>query len=184
MSTSSQSVYRQVLGADFNLLAAELQRFHSMAGRVELAGRFSVQGPHSTAGRLVSALFALPKTAAETPFRFELVADARQETWRRHFPGRSMVSRMQAGSGVLVERFGPISFYFRLETSGGQLHMLLQAVTVFGLRSPRLLMPKVWAHEIGADGRLHFAVSAHLPGVGLLAEYRGFLEIEREEAAA
>ncbi len=182
MTTSSQSVYRQVLGADFHLLAAELQRFHSMAGRVELAGRFSVKGPRSPAGRLVSALFALPKTAAEAPFRFELVADARQETWRRHFPGRSMVSRMQAGPGMLVERFGPISFYFRLKGSDGQLDMLLHTVTVFGIRAPRRLMPTVSAHETGADGRLHFAVSAHLPLVGLLAEYRGYLEIEREGA--
>lgn len=182
MTTSSHSVYRQVLGADFNELATELQRFHSLAGRVELAGRFSVKGPRSPAGRLVSALFALPKTAAESPFTFVLDASAHQETWHRRFPGRSMVSRMQAGRGLLVERFGPISFYFRLQADGGQLHMLLQAVTVFGIRSPRMLMPKVSAHEIGEDGRLHFAVSAHLPLVGLLAEYRGFLEIEREGA--
>jgi hypothetical protein len=183
MTTSPQSVYRQVLGADFNLLATELQRFHSMAGRVELTGRFSVKGPHSAAGRLVSALFALPRTAAETSFKFELDANARQETWRRHFPGRSMVSRMRAGPGMLVERFGPIHFYFRLKADDGQLNMLLQSVTIFGIRSPKFLMPKVMAHEAGADGKLHFSVSAHLPVVGLLAEYRGYLEIEQEEAA-
>ncbi|MDB5935969.1 MAG: hypothetical protein JWQ01_3313 [Massilia sp.] len=181
MTTPLQSVYRQVLGADFNLLASELQRFHSMAGRVELTGRFSVKGPHSAAGRLVSALFALPKAAAETSFRFELDANARQETWQRHFPGRSMVSRMQPGPGMLVERFGPIRFYFRLKADDGQLIMLLQSVTVMGIRSPRLLMPKVSAHETGADGKLHFWVSAHLPVVGLLAEYRGYLEIEDQE---
>ncbi len=182
MTTSVQSVYRQVMGADFHLLSAELQRFHSMAGRIELAGRFRVQGPDSVAGRLVSALFALPKTAAEASFKFELDADARQETWRRHFPGRSMVSRMRAGQGMLVERFGPIRFYFRLKASDGQLSMLLQSVTVLGVPAPRLLMPTVSAHESGADGRLHFAVSAHLPVVGLLAEYRGYLEIGQLEA--
>lgn len=32
MTTSSQSVKRQVMGADFHLLARELQQFHSMAG--------------------------------------------------------------------------------------------------------------------------------------------------------
>ncbi|WP_426175714.1 DUF4166 domain-containing protein [Massilia sp. TWR1-2-2] len=177
MTTPAQSVYRQVLGADFNLLAVELQRFHSMAGRALLTGKFSVQGPDNHAGRLVSALFTLPKAASEAPFKFELDANARQETWRRHFPGRSMVSRMHAGPGMLVERFGPISFYFRLKTSDGQLSMLLQSVTVLGVPSPRFLMPKVSARESGADGRLHFSVSAHLPVVGLLAEYRGYLEL-------
>ena len=184
MTNSFQSVYRQVLGHDFHLLASELQRFHSMQGRVELSGRFTVQGPHSAAGRLMSAMFALPKTTVETAFKFELHAGSRQETWRRHFPGRLMVSRMRAGAGVLVERFGPINFHFRLQADQGQLNMLLQSVTVFGIPSPKFLMPTVRAQETGAQGKLHFSVSAHLPLVGLLAEYRGYLDIEREELAA
>lgn len=184
MTPSSHSVFRQVLGPDFNLLASELQRFHSLAGRFELSGKLTVKGPHSIAGRLMSAMFALPKTTTETNFKFELEASAKQEIWRRHFPGRLMVSKMRVGAGVLVERFGPIEFHFRLQADQGQLNMLLQSVTVFGIPSPRLLMPKMRAQETGAQGKLHFSVSAHLPLVGLLAEYRGYLDIEREELAA
>jgi hypothetical protein len=184
MSESTHSVYRQVLGHDFHLLASELQRFHSMQGQVELSGRFTVKGPHSAAGRVMSAMFALPKTTAETPFKFELDAGAAQETWRRHFPGRLMVSKMRVGAGVLVERFGPINFHFRLQADQGQLNMLLQSVTVFGIRAPKFMTPTVMAQETGAQGKLHFSVSAHLPLVGLLAEYRGYLDIEREGVAA
>lgn len=184
MTTPAHSVYRQVLGTDFHLLAPELQRFHSIAGRVELSGKLSVKGPRGAAGRLMSALFALPKATAETSFKFELDADARQETWRRHFPGRLMVSNMRVGAGMLVERFGPINFHFHLKADNGQLNMLLQSVTVFGVRSPRFLMPTVLARETGAHGKLHFSVSAHLPLVGLLAEYRGYLDLGREELAA
>jgi hypothetical protein len=182
MSAASQSVYRQVLGHDFQLLAAELQRFHSMQGRVELSGRCTVKGPHSAAGRAMSAMFALPKTTAETPFKFVLEAGAAQETWRRHFPGRSMVSKMRVGAGVLVERFGPVSFHFRLQADQGRLNMLLQSVTLFGIRAPKFMMPIVMAQETGDQGKLHFRVSAHLPLVGLLAEYRGCLDIEHAVA--
>lgn len=184
MTAPPHSVYRQVLGTDFHLLAPELQRFHSMAGRFELSGKCSIKGPHSAAGRLVSAMFALPKATAETSFKFELDADAVQETWRRHFPGRLMASTMRAGAGMLVERFGPVNFHFRLELDDGRLNMLLQSVTVFGIRAPKLLMPVVLAQEIGAHGKLHFSVSAQLPLVGRLAEYRGYLDIEREELTA
>ncbi|MET0857288.1 MAG: DUF4166 domain-containing protein [Telluria sp.] len=184
MTTSSDSVFRQVLGPDFNLLAAELQRFHSLAGRFELTGKLTVKGPHSIAGRLVCAMFALPQTTTESNFRFELDAGAKQETWRRHFPGRLMVSKMRVGADVLVERFGPINFHFRLQADQGQLNMLLQSVTVFGIPSPRFLMPTMRAQETGAQGKLHFSVSAHLPLVGLLAEYRGYLDIEGEDLAA
>jgi hypothetical protein len=184
LSNFPHSVYRQVLGHDFQLLASELQRFHSMQGRVELSGQFTVKGPHSTAGRVMSAMFALPKATAETPFKFELDAGSRQATWRRHFPGRLMVSKIRVGAGVLVERFGPINFHFRLQADQGQLNMLLQSVTVFGIRAPKFLMPTVMAQETGAHGKLHFCVSAHLPLVGLLAEYRGYLDIEREALPA
>jgi hypothetical protein len=184
MTAPTPSVFRQVMGTDFHLLAPELQRFHSMAGRFELSGKLSVKGPHGAAGRLVSAMFALPKATAETGFKFELEADARQETWRRHFPGRLMLSKMRMGAGMLVERFGPIGLHFRLQADDGRLNMLLQSVTVFGIRVPKFMMPVVLAQERGAHGKLHFTVSAQLPLVGLLAEYRGYLDIEGEEIAA
>lgn len=177
MSGSSPSLYLQVMGSDFQLLAPELQNFHSIRGRVELSGRVAVTGPGSAAGRVMSAMFALPKATAETPFRFELEAGPAHETWRRHFPCRVMVSKMRAGAGVLVERFGPVSFHFRLQADEGRLTMLLQSVTVFGIRAPGLLMPAVTAQETGAHGKLCFSVSARLPLVGLLAEYRGHLDV-------
>lgn len=179
MNEPSHSVYRQVLGQDFQLLAAELQCFHSMQGRVELSGRCTVKGPHNAAGRVMGAMLALPKTTAETPFRFELDAGTAQETWRRHFPGRLMVSNMRAGAGVLVERFGPVKFHFRLQADQGRLNMLLQSVTVFGIPAPKFMMPTVMAQETGAQGKLHFSVAAHLPLIGLLADYRGYLDLAR-----
>lgn len=174
------SLYRQVLGTDFDLLAPELQRFHSMAGRVELSGKCSVEGPQSIAGRLLGAMFALPKATSETLFRFELDADARQETWRRHFPGRRMVSHMRVGKGMLAERFGPVKLHFKLEADDGQLTMLLRSVTVFGIPAPSFLMPVVLAHERGALGKLHFSVSARLPLLGRLAAYHGYLDLAKE----
>jgi hypothetical protein len=129
-------------------------------------------------------MFALPKTTAETRFQFELDAGASQETWRRHFPGRLMASKMRIGAGVLVECFGPINFHFRLQPDQAQLKMLLQSVTVVGIPAPKFMMPTVHAQETGAQGKLHFSVSARLPLVGLLAEYRGYLDIERDGSVA
>jgi hypothetical protein len=91
---------------------------------------------------------------------------------------------MRAGAGVLVERFGPVSFHFRLQADAGRLNMLLQSVTVLGIRAPGWLMPAVMAQETGAHGKLYFSVAAHLPLAGLLAEYRGYLDLAREGVAA
>jgi hypothetical protein len=178
---STDSLYRQVLGEDFNSLGHELQIFHSMAGRFSLPGKCEVKGPHTLLGRLMGLLFSLPKATAETDFLFELDADSRQETWRRHYPSRMMVSRMRVKSGALVEHLGPVDLHFRLKVDNARLKMLLQGITVCGIPCPRFLVPSVLAEETASPGKLHFNVAAHLPLVGRLAEYRGYLQIERKE---
>jgi hypothetical protein len=42
-------------------------------------------------------------------------------------------------------------------------------------------VPSVLAEETASPGKLHFNVAAHLPLVGMLAEYRGYLQIELKE---
>lgn len=181
--SSADSLYRQVLGEDFDSLDHELQIFHSMVGQVSLVGRCEVKGPHNTLGHLIGLVFALPKTTAETDFLFELDADARQETWRRHYPSRMMISRMRVQSGALVERLGPVDLHFTLKADNGMLKMLLQGITVCGIPCPQFLIPSVLAEETASPGKLHFNVAAHLPLVGVLAVYRGYLHIEQGEIA-
>lgn len=181
--TLENSLYRQVLGEDFHLLARELQVFHSFAGRVRLFGRCTVNGPQTAIGRLMGKVFALPKTTEETGFSFELEADTVRETWRRYFPGRLMTSRIRVVAGTLVERLGPVDLHFRLKADSGQMVMLLQAITVWGIPCPKFLVPSVLAEESASPGKLHFNVAAHLPVIGLLAEYRGYLNVGPDMAA-
>jgi hypothetical protein len=179
--TSAPSLYRQVMGEDFHLLPSELQVFHSTVGRVTLSGQCTVIGPNTVIGKLMGWVFALPKTTDKTHFSFEIEANTTAETWRRHFPGRLMTSRMSMIAGRLVERLGPVDLHFRLKTDSGQLVMLLERVIFCGIPCPGFLLPSVIAAETASPGKLHFNVAARLPLVGLLSEYRGFLNVEPEE---
>jgi hypothetical protein len=179
----TNSLYRQVLGNDFELLARELQIFHGTTGRIKLSGRCSVTGPQTLLGKLMGWVFALPKTTEETGLLFELDADTMQETWRRHFPNRLMISRMRVVAGTLVERLGPIDLHFGLRAGEGKLAMLLQGISVGGIRCPKFLVPSVLAEETASPGKLHFNVAAQLPIVGLLVAYQGFLNIDLDEVA-
>ncbi|PFH10400.1 uncharacterized protein DUF4166 [Collimonas sp. PA-H2] len=181
---SSDSLYRQVMADNFNALAPELQQFHSLAGRVALPGRCTIKGPHTLLGRCFGLLFSLPKATSETAFLFELEADSRQETWRRHFPGRTMASRMQVSAGTLVERLGPVDLHFTISVAEGRLSMTLQRITCCGIACPKFLIPAVLAEETGAGGRLHFNVAARLPLVGVLAQYHGYLDLAQARIAA
>lgn len=175
------SLYRQVMVDNFNALAPELQQFHSLAGRVTLPGRCTVKGPQTLIGHCLGMLFGLPKASRETTFTFELDADQRQETWRRHFPGRTMASRMHVSAGTLVERLGPVDLHFALRTAEGRLSMALLRITLCGIACPKFLLPAVLAEETGAGGRLHFNVAARLPLVGVLAQYHGYLDLTQAQ---
>jgi hypothetical protein len=52
-----------------------------------------------------------------------------------------------------------------------------------GVPCPRWLMPRIVAEETGNEGRLHFRVAAALPLVGVVASYRGHLDLSAEEAS-
>jgi hypothetical protein len=180
----TNSLYRQVLGKDFDALACELQTFHSTTGRLKFSGQCSVTGPHTRLGKLMGWVFGLPKATEQTGLLFELDADSMQETWRRHFPHRLMISRMRVVRGSLVERLGPADLHFGLRAENGKLAMLLQGISIAGIRCPKLLLPSVVADETASPGKLHFNVAARLPLVGLLVAYRGFLHIDHGERAS
>lgn len=174
---SSASLYEQVMGADFQALAPELRAFHSTTGKLHLRGRCLVAGPTSILGRLAGLVFRLPPNCGYSELTFDLDADDSHEIWRRHFPGRTMTSRMRVVAGELVERLGPVNLHFALHERHGNLVMDLRRITCLGISCPQWLMPKVVAEERGVGGRLYFNVSASMPGIGSLVSYRGFLRI-------
>jgi hypothetical protein len=175
--TATGSLYRQVMGPDFDLLPDELRFFHSIKGETRLSGRCSITGAQTLPGRLLGWVFSLPKTTEDASFLFELEADMHQETWRRHFPNRMMASRMHVASGTLIERLGPVDLHFRLKADSGKLAMLLSGISVAGIPCPKFLIPSVIAEETASPGKLHFNVAAHLQLIGLLVAYQGFLNL-------
>jgi hypothetical protein len=171
------SLYRSVMGAAFESLPAEVQRFHSLQGTCVLSGRVAIDGPKSRVGALVARIMKLPAAAADAPMQFKLCANHAHEVWTRCFPGRDMTSTMSRARGRLVESLGPLKLHFRLVAGGDRLTMQLERVTALGVRCPRWLMPIVEAEETESPGRLHFDVEASLPRIGRVVRYRGYLDL-------
>ena len=172
------SVYRRVLGARFDSLDPAVQRLHSLQGQQRLDGRCTIVGAESRLGRAIARIVGLPRAAEQTAFTFEINADDSEETWTRHFPRRSMRSRLRAGSnGELIERLGIVRLRFTLAVADGALTMRLDAVRVAGMPWPRAWLPMVWAREHGDGERFHFDVGARLGRLGLLVAYRGHLDL-------
>lgn len=177
---SRGSLYQQVMGADFLLLPAPLQHFHALAGRHELRGWAEVRAPASFVARVLARCLGAPLQAQRGPIRFELASSAVAEHWVRHFPWKTMESRLGLASGRIVERLGAARLSFALLASADKLEMQLVSLHFLGVPCPRRLLPAVVAEETASPGRLHFRVQASLPLVGEVAGYHGHLELPED----
>jgi hypothetical protein len=173
-------MYERAMGEDFERLPAAVRRFHRLAGTRQLQGWVETDAPVSILAKLVALCLGSPLEARSGPMRFELDAQPASETWTRHFPAQRMTSRLALEGRQVVERLGPARMTFELRESGGRLEMRLRRFHFLGVPCPAWLMPRVVAEETGGDERLHFKVQAALPLVGVVAAYRGHLEIPDE----
>lgn len=170
-------MYAELMGLAFEKLAPAVREFHGTAGRVAFDGWVETVAPSTRLARGLARLLGTPRHGGSHPIRFELDARPDLETWTRRFPGRTMRSRMTYGTGRLIEQLGPLHLHFKLSERDGALRMHLHEMRCLGLRCPRWLMPRVRAIETGEGHRLHFDVQGDLPLIGVVAAYRGHLDL-------
>lgn len=174
------SMVRGVMGADFTLLDAAVQRFHLLAGRHTLHGWVETGAPQSLAAKLLGLCLGTPLKAQSGPIRFELDAAPRLETWTRHFPSQTMRSQLRPDGHYVVETLGLARLSFELRQTSGQLGMHLSHMRFMGITCPRWLMPRVVAEETGQGDMLHFNIVAELPLVGRVVSYQGHLALAND----
>jgi hypothetical protein len=176
-------MYEQVMGAEFSTLGAAVQRFHRLAGRHELHGWVETVAPQSWPAKLLAWCLGTPTQAGQGPIRFELHAQPDHETWTRFFPMQTMRSRLQRRGGDIVESLGAARLTFALLAREQGLVMRLQQLHFLGIRCPAWLAPRIVAEESGEGGQLQFRVAASVPGIGVVASYRGHLILPTQEFA-
>lgn len=180
--SGTPSMYERAMGAEYSRLHPVVQRFHRLAGSVQLHGEVRCMPARHWLGDLLARALRAPRQAAQGPLRFELRAQPLQETWTRDFPGCRMESTLLLRGGEVVERLGAATLHFRLCEREGALVMYLARLRFLGLPCPRWLMPLVIAEEIGDDQhRFCFRVEASVPRIGRVVGYVGHLQLPPPE---
>jgi Domain of unknown function (DUF4166) len=174
---SRPTLYEQVLGANYTRLPIAVQRFHRLTGRTVLHGWVETHAPGSAPARFLAYCLGTPRSASSGTLRFEIEAGPESESWTRHFPSRTMTSHMRLVGGQVEERLGAAQLTFSLAAVDGKLKMELARMRFLGVPCPKWLMPRIVAEETGTEDRLHFHVVAALPLIGVVASYRGYLDL-------
>jgi saccharopine dehydrogenase-like NADP-dependent oxidoreductase len=181
-----EPLFRRALGGSFDLLPPQIRAAHEVAHCLVLEGRADVAGPSGPLAGFAARLFGLPREGRDLPVRVEMrgLADG-SETWERTYPGVTMRSRLVRGigPGMLEERFGPLKVRLAVSADRDGLTLETAGARLLGLPLPRMLAPASRAPEgIDAAGRFTFDVPIHVPLLGCLTHYRGWLVETRPEA--
>ena len=175
-------LYREVLGADYDRLPALIQEMHDVRGRHSARGRGRVQRSSHLFGRLVAELLAMPAPAQDIPVETSFTLQDGVESITRNYNGsilithQAMVPDPKGGAPLLLERFGPMKLFIRLEGTEEGITFHLQRCKLLGLPLPRFLSPSLNARERVTKGKYHYFVQVGLPLLGRLIEYEGFLD--------
>ncbi|HEY1090344.1 MAG TPA: DUF4166 domain-containing protein [Burkholderiaceae bacterium] len=184
---TSLSMYERAMGEHFASLPSAVQRFHRLTGHHVLQGRVETQAPKTPLAKLLAICLGSPRQAVQGSLRFELDAKPEVESWTRHFPGRTMSSQLRLVGremdGQIEERLGAARLRFDLQADDGRLSMRLIRLRFLGIPCPTFLIPGIVAEETGSGEHFNFRVQVRLPLIGLVADYRGHLQLSEEGAA-
>jgi hypothetical protein len=170
------SLYRRILGTQFEALPPALRRFHDLPDGGRAAGTLRVERPRGWLRHGLAACAGLPAAGSDIPVRLEVHVDADRERWVRHFPDRRLTTVQWANNQLLMERSGPITLACALVVDGPRLIYEFQRSWFLGIPMPRRLAPSVESWAEGDDRGWRVMVRLIAPPLGDLIRYEGWVE--------
>jgi hypothetical protein len=176
----AEALFPSLLGETaWHSLPESVRRMHGAAPRVVARGEADVEGDGNLILNGLRRLLGLPPPGRKQALEVCIERCDGHETWTRRFALGRMQStlRRDAASARLLERLGPVTLCFSLHPDAHGVAWHLRSAKVLGMRVPRAWLGTVFSHSGERDGRYAFAIDTHLPWIGRLVAYRGWLEI-------
>lgn len=174
-------LYREALGADYDRLPAIIRAMHDVRGRHTAHGCGRVRRSTHLFGRLLATFLGMPAEASSATIAVSFTLRDGVESITRSYDGAILITHQAIAPGargekpLLMERFGPVKLFIRLEGDEAGVTFHLQACRLLGLPMPSVLAPRLTARERVSEGKYHYFVQVALPFLGRLIEYEGLL---------
>jgi saccharopine dehydrogenase-like NADP-dependent oxidoreductase len=162
---------------DFAAMPGVVRAVHSPKPASELRGGVDIDGGETWGARVLARLFGFPAGARNAAAEVTIECEGDGEVWIRRFGDSEFSSRLNAaGSGRLMERFGPLSFQLDASANANGFSLAIRCARFGDLPLPRFLIPRTQAGaSVDERGRYRFDVVIEMPIVGRLVRYRGWL---------
>ena len=159
----------------YERLPGSVRAMHDPKAVPLAVGEALVEPGTGLVARTVARIVGLPTRPGRTPLSVEFDAWEGGERWTRDFGGHRFSSTFERTGTGIRERFGPMSFEFRLEEQEGRLLMLPHRWSAFGVPMPKRLMPSGMVAEFDREGVFRFDVEISAWPIGRIVRYRGEL---------
>lgn len=167
-------LYARAMGSRFDHLPLEVRAIHQVQADLGASGAATVERGRGWAARWLGAMMRMPP-AGDHDAHVQFVVRNERETWTRDFGGHRFRSELSEREGGVTERFGALRFGFTLASDAAGLRMMLVRWSLFGVRLPLMLAPRISARETVEDGRFRFDVDVGLSLIGRIVRYSGWL---------
>jgi hypothetical protein len=180
----SAPLYKRILGEAWDTLPAPLAALHNVVAEEQKAeGIARVETGKHMFARLIAALYGFPRAGEHVPLKVSFHRRDGGELWERDFAGRKFSTFQSEGRGyadkLLVESFGPVSFWMALVLKQGELHSVTRRWSVFGIPLPLAFAPNASVYEYADGDDFCFRVEVKHRLMGLLVRYEGKLALLR-----
>jgi hypothetical protein len=168
-------LYARVMGERFAALPPAVRAMHEVLRDGGASGEAEVRRGRNPLARLIASSLGFPSEGAHR-VHVAFAEGEGGERWTRDFSGRTFSTFLSERGGRLTERFGLVRFAFDLPSESTGLRMIIRRWWIGKLPLPLFLAPRSEAAEWEEEGRFYFDVPIALPLIGLLVQYRGWLE--------
>ena len=181
------NIYRDILREQWDDISPKVRNSHLSDEVLHATCSLDVVGSSNVLGTIISRIVSFPAPMKSAKVELHIRSTPHGELWERKFPDRNLRSvQSQSPDGHLIDRFGMIAFWFRLESSnGGIIHHHVRTYIKLGflnLRLPMFKSPKVISHEepdaVEEASRINVSVS--MPLIGQLLSYSGIVRLLKE----
>lgn len=167
-----------------------LQHFHGQTSLPVWSGEADIEAGHWFLPKLVAWVFGFPRAGRHVPVSVSVDRKMSKsgtpvEHWIRSLDGQTLTSRLTLQKdGRLTETFWPFRFALPVQPSTDGIRMPVASWRLGKMPLPGVLAPRSETSEFqDPEGHFCFDVRLSLPGIGLLAHYRGWLRPIGEKAA-
>jgi hypothetical protein len=168
-------LWRRILRDEFDLVPPAVRAMFDHNGHRYARGTAEVTAGDSWIARLCIALSGFPAPGRDIPVSILILAEGGTDIWYRTFRNRSFASAHLGADHILLERFGALTFVFRLTGARDGVHFDMIETRLLGFALPRRISPRIAATQSEERGRFRFEISIDLPFVGRMVRMIGRL---------